>query len=586
MDLRERFRDILFTISDEPDFKKTKAEERFLLIKEYQIRFEKRERYRMGESFRKDQVIQQFCTVKNISPATFQNWLQAYRSGGINGLLPKYGNRKGHSQYRGAILPILAEIIEPGDGISAVYKKLTPICQQLSIKTPSQKTVGRIMEAAGLISIKRKGRKITTIKASFTVDTQKPLTCLHQLSDFISECDVFNTDVKEASLKQLGSFLKLISREKPLRLAKPLTSAEVKILTKYMAGLHKNHSAKATAILMVNENTALAEVVKAAGRHPATVLGWIKRFNEKHIEFIEVKLHHPERAKRLEQRANRIIDIIHAPPSAYNINRTTWTYEAITKVYFAQYSETISTKTVERVVKQSGCSWRRVRIMQTSLDPEYRQKIERLLDTLQGLRDGERFFFIDEVGPYRVRKYGGRVLVAADEIPTLPEQQKSRGKVQFVAALEAVTNQLKWIFTADKSADSMVGLLESIACDYADTPAIFLTWDAISVHSSKTVNDWIASHNSSVIKPRIEVVPLPSHAQFLNVIESVFGGMKKAVICNSDYATPHDMQQAIAGHFEARNAFYKENPKRAGNKIWDKQRFDFDKLAGGIFKKM
>ncbi len=46
------------------------------------------------------------------------------------------------------------------------------------------------------------------------------------------------------------------------------------------------------------------------------------------------------------------------------------------------------------------------------------------------------------------------------------------------------------------------------------------------------------------------------------------------------------MQEAIARHFEDRNQYYLENPKRAGNKIWDKQAFDFDKLIGGLFKKM
>lgn len=79
---------------------------------------------------------------------------------------------------------------------------------------------------------------------------------------------------------------------------------------------------------------------------------------------------------------------------------------------------------------------------------------------------------------------------------------------------------------------------------------------------------------------------MPSKAQFLNVIEAVFGGMKRAVICNSDYGSAREMQEAIARHFEERNQFYKENPKKAGNKIWDSQRFDFDKLAGGLFKKM
>jgi hypothetical protein len=40
------------------------------------------------------------------------------------------------------------------------------------------------------------------------------------------------------------------------------------------------------------------------------------------------------------------------------------------------------------------------------------------------------------------------------------------------------------------------------------------------------------------------------------------------------------------GILRRKNQFYRENPKRAGNKIWDKQRFDFDKLAGGLFKRM
>jgi hypothetical protein len=34
--------------------------------------------------------------------------------------------------------------------------------------------------------------------------------------------------------------------------------------------------------------------------------------------------------------------------------------------------------------------------------------------------------------------------------------------------------------------------------------------------------------------PEIEILPLPAQAQFLNVIESVFSGMARAIIHNSD----------------------------------------------------
>ena len=45
-------------------------------------------------------------------------------------------------------------------------------------------------------------------------------------------------------------------------------------------------------------------------------------------------------------------------------------------------------------------------------------------------------------------------------------------------------------------------------------------------------------------------------AQFLNVIESVFNGMARAVIHNSDYATVADAQAAITRYLADRNHWF------------------------------
>ncbi|TSK08937.1 MAG: hypothetical protein FPO08_06475 [Geobacter sp.] len=146
--------------------------------------------------------------------------------------------------------------------------------------------------------------------------------------------------------------------------------------------------------------------------------------------------------------------------------------------------------------------------------------------------------------------------------------------------------QLTWLFCEKKGSESLVALLVKLVNQYSDRTKVYLTWDAIGVHSAKNLKKWIDDHNSAMTAPVVEVVPLPANAQFLNVIEAVFGGMKRAVICNSDYQSSQEMQDAIAKHFEDRNCYYRENPKRAGDKIWDKERFDLDKLPGGLFKKM
>jgi hypothetical protein len=72
--------------------------------------------------------------------------------------------------------------------------------------------------------------------------------------------------------------------------------------------------------------------------------------------------------------------------------------------------------------------------------------------------------------------------------------------------------------------------------------------------------------------PRIELAPLPASAQFLNVIESVFSGMARAIIHNSDYSSVEAASEAIDRYFEECNRYYAENPKPAGNKIWGKER--------------
>jgi hypothetical protein len=119
--------------------------------------------------------------------------------------------------------------------------------------------------------------------------------------------------------------------------------------------------------------------------------------------------------------------------------------------------------------------------------------------------------------------------------------------------------------------------------------ALYLTWDAASWHSSDEFTAWLDSFNQDTMAeadgPTIELVPLPSNAQFLDVIESVFSGLKKAVIHNSDYQSPEEMKEAISRHFRERNAFFVENPRRAGKKIWEIDFFkDVENIRAGNYR--
>jgi len=108
----------------------------------------------------------------------------------------------------------------------------------------------------------------------------------------------------------------------------------------------------------------------------------------------------------------------------------------------------------------------------------------------------------------------------------------------------------------------------------------------VAWHNSAILTEWLNDFNEENKRepagPMIELVPLPTSAQFLNVIEGVLNGMTRAVIHNSDYKCTEDMKLAISRHFNQRNQHFKDHPKRAGGKIWEMDVFqELDVLRAG-----
>ena len=99
--------------------------------------------------------------------------------------------------------------------------------------------------------------------------------------------------------------------------------------------------------------------------------------------------------------------------------------------------------------------------------------------------------------------------------------------------------------------------------------------DAASWHVSKRLFSRIASLNQCAARdgcPIINTAPLPAGSQFLNVIESVFSGMARAIIHNSNYECPEEAMLSIDRYFVERNAHFLASPKPAGQKIWGHER--------------
>lgn len=329
----------------------------------------------------------------------------------------------------------------------------------------------------------------------------------------------------------------------------------------------------AKALDLAVQGRSRMEIIDKVETSHKTLNQWVEGYKKKGLKAFDFgpNPRNQKSAKVIKDRKEKLLKLIHETPKLHGLNRTSWSYRDLTLIFNSLYHPRITYEQVRHCVHQMGYRYKKSREMLTSPDPKFREKINKIQRILRKLKPNEKFFSIDEYGPVSIKIKGGRTLRHNTESPAfVPEKQKAKGIIICTAALELSTNQVTHFFSPKKNTFEMIKLLDLLATQYHDQETLYLCWDAVSWHNSKILKNYIEDHNA-IKRPQIKLAPLPASTQFLNVIESVFAGLAKAVIHNSDYISVEECQFAIGKHFATRNQHFLEHPKRAGRKIWGKE---------------
>ncbi len=318
---------------------------------------------------------------------------------------------------------------------------------------------------------------------------------------------------------------------------------------------------------------------KILGITSNTYLTWKKKqLNGTLVDYV-----HPNFKSDNDFYKDRVFKLLHEPPSRYNINRTTWRLNDIHTTLLNKGIQ-IGKGTIIKIIKNAGFRYRRAKVVLTSNDPEYKQKLSVLKRTLSNLKNNEAFFSIDEYGPLIIRNQGGRSWTQRSARKTYKKRQKPSGIIIMTAAIELRSNQVTHFYSKIKNTDEMIKLIHILREKYSNMKKLYLSWDAASWHSSKKLHAEISKINSKNDFPKIGLVPLPARAPFLNVIESVFSGMCKAIIHHSDYQSRQECVTAINRYFKKRNSYYLAHPKKVGKEIWGEENVKIKFNEGANFR--
>ena len=492
-----------------------------------------------------------YSSKTTITESTIRRWIYKYKKGGFGGLKPKY--RKDTKIMR-TISPQIWKIM-------VSLRKGNP---NISIKEIIQ-----TVEEKG--NINSDNLKLSTLYRYFKLNKLDRKSLIKQKIDYKIP------EEKQSFKWMLGVLQGKIEHDKLLSdLKGKLVENDIVTLKDCILNKPLRYRNRALTILAYYKPIPQKSIIDFIMKDRDTIKRYIKKFEKGGVQDLLdftkniVKKYDDPKYKE------SLFSILHAPPSSYGFNRTTWKIADIKNVMLLKGLK-INSNAISKIFKDAGFRFLKAKKVLTSTDPDYHEKLQKITDILSNLNSKEKFFSIDEFGPFSIKMIGGRSLVAPGEHKIVPQRQISKGRLIITAALELSTNQITHFYSDKKNTNEMIKLLEILLESYSNEDIIYFSWDAASWHASKKFyrkveevnnSDYIKEHKTPIVK----LAPLPSGSQFLNVIESVFSGMARAIIHNSNYQSVEECKSAIDRYFLQRNKSFKQNPKKAGKKIWGCER--------------
>jgi transposase len=200
---------------------------------------------------------------------------------------------------------------------------------------------------------------------------------------------------------------------------------------------------KAMAVVASLKRIPVTVTAKCLQMRPRAVTRYFKRYGAGGT----AELFRCRKAKSRDDEQDKqfLFSVLHSPPSAYGINRTSWKMDDLHRI-LSETGHRMSHERIRRAIKAAGFRWRKAKVVLTSTDPDYRAKLDHVKKILSELKNDEAFFSIDEYGPFAIKIKGGRKRVGPGERYVVPQWQKSKGWTIITAGLELSGNQVP-IFT-------------------------------------------------------------------------------------------------------------------------------------------
>ena len=249
----------------------------------------------------------------------------------------------------------------------------------------------------------------------------------------------------------------------------------------------------------------------------------------------------------------QIVAVAGARPDTQGVPLTRWSLPRLAHHLAEQRLVAISPAHLARVLAATGLSFQRTRSWKASPDPDYEAKAARVLELVSAPPpDGGAVISFDQMGPVSLRPTHGAGWAPKGR----PERHRAtynrlHGTRYVFGAYDVHADRLRVRLRPRRRGSDNLAFMRQIRTTIPARRRIYWVQDNLSANWTPDIRAFAAAN-------RIELVPIPTYASYLNPVECHFGAITEFVVNNADYLDWDAFAWALARHVTYRNGPHRD----------------------------
>jgi transposase len=330
-------------------------------------------------------------------------------------------------------------------------------------------------------------------------------------------------------------FVRSLSHQEAVRLKRMSTRAE-----------HQSTRVRAAILLASNVRTPAGQIARMWLTDESHVRKVIHEFNEEGFESLRPEYRGGRPRRITPAQRQRVVAVAGARPDTQGVPLTRWSLDRLS-AHLAQEGLAISPTHLWRLLDQAGLSFQRTRSWKASPDPDYEARAARVLELYAAQPFDGPVISFDQMGPISLKPIQGAGWAPRKRPGRLRATYNRKHGIRYIfGALDVHRDRLYARMRPRRAGNDVLGFMRTIRMVYPARQKLYWIQDNLSANWTPDIRQLAAAN-------RIELVPTPTYASYLNRIESHFRPIQEFVFNNTDYPDWDTAQRALADHVTYRN---------------------------------